>query len=90
LSWRKLAGMVGRRWVTGLAAMGLFVVACAQDKTPPPSDDELSSSPPDAAVLRSYVEALAEGDVDSAMELRCRNARQEGDAQSSSARSWSA
>jgi hypothetical protein len=61
--------------------MGLFVVACAQDKTPPPSDDELSSSPPDAAVLRSYVEALAEGDVDSAMELRCRNARQEGDAQ---------
>jgi hypothetical protein len=71
--------MVGRRWVAGLAAVGLLVPACTQDDAPAAGDDALGSSPPDAAVLRSYVEALADGNIDLAMELRCRNARQEGE-----------
>lgn len=70
--------MVGRRWVAGLALVGVSVAACAQDETSRASDAERGSSPPDAAVIRSYVDALAEGDVGTAMELRCRGGRQEG------------
>jgi hypothetical protein len=71
--------VMGRRWVAGLAAVGVLVAACGQDKSSGVGDVEAGSSPPDAAVIRSYVEALAEGDVDAAMELRCRDGRHEGD-----------
>lgn len=75
--------MVGKRWLTGLAALCVLAaaVACSHDESRPAADAGSGSgaSPPDAAVIRSYVEALAEGDIDRAMELRCRGARQDGE-----------
>jgi hypothetical protein len=62
----------------GLAAVGLSITACAQEADPPAREDGSGSAPPDAAVLRSYVEALAEGDVERAIELRCTEGRPEG------------
>jgi hypothetical protein len=70
--------MLRARWATALAAVGVLITACTHDKTTAAGDDELGSSPPDAAVIRSYVEALADGDVDSAIDLRCRAGRPHG------------
>jgi hypothetical protein len=57
-----------------------LAAGCSSDGSGAGDDAGSGSSPPDAAVLSSYVAALAERDVDAAMALRCREGRLEGDA----------
>lgn len=70
--------MLGNRSAAALVAVAALVAGCASEGSRAVDRAGSSSSPPDAAVLRSYVEALADGDIDAAMAVRCREGRQKG------------
>jgi hypothetical protein len=82
-----VAGRSTIRIVGAVAAVGIAIAACTQDGDAADDSDASASSapsaiaelPPDAEVLQAYVEAMAAGDVDSAIGLRCEQNRPSGE-----------
>jgi hypothetical protein len=68
----------GRAWLSMAVALALLVGGCGDDETDPKSSEEPASASPDAeavGVVKRYVQAIADGDFDGAMALRCEASR---------------